>query len=110
MQPLKPRSFGRPLSDLASRLHRLVAEWVAALSWGTCRGDCHGFNARFEPDGTATLLDFDDGGAGWPDYDLAVFLWNARAFAPTRRIGCLRLITEEGAERRQRAIEQGQGP
>lgn len=30
-------------------------------------------------------LDFDDGGPGWRDYDLAVFLWSARAFGPARR-------------------------
>ena len=73
------------LIDLASRLHRLVAERSGALSWGTCHGDCHGFNARFGSDGTATLFDFDDGGAGWRAYDLAVFLWSAYAFAPARR-------------------------
>jgi Ser/Thr protein kinase RdoA (MazF antagonist) len=56
------------------------------LSWGACHGDCHGFNARFGPDGAATLFDFDDGGPGWRSYDLAVFLWSARAFAPARCI------------------------
>jgi Ser/Thr protein kinase RdoA (MazF antagonist) len=74
------------LTDLASRLHRLVAERTGAISWGTCHGDCHGFNARFGQDGTATLFDFDDGGVGWRAYDLAVFLWSACAFAPARRL------------------------
>lgn len=75
----------RYLTDLADRLHRLVSHRAGALSWGVCHGDCHGFNARFGPDGAATLFDFDDGGQGWRAYDLAVFLWSARAFAPQRR-------------------------
>ena len=82
---LNDRSEARQyLTDLASRLRRLVAERTATLSWGTCHGDCHGFNARFGGDGTATLLDFDDGGEGWRAYDLAVYLWYACAFAPAR--------------------------
>jgi Ser/Thr protein kinase RdoA (MazF antagonist) len=75
----------RYLGDLASRLHGLVAERAGALSWGACHGDCHGFNARFGPDGAATLFDFDDCGTGWRAYDLAVFLWSACAFSPARR-------------------------
>jgi Ser/Thr protein kinase RdoA (MazF antagonist) len=31
------------------------------------------------------MLDVDDGTPGWHAYDLAVFLWSARAFAPERR-------------------------
>jgi Ser/Thr protein kinase RdoA (MazF antagonist) len=75
----------RYLADLADRLRRLIAIRGGALSWGVCHGDCHGFNARFGPEGAATLLDFDDGGPGWRAYDLAVFLWSARAFGPARR-------------------------
>ncbi len=76
----------RHLMGLAGRLHRLVADRAGVLSWGVCHGDCHGFNARFGPDGAATLFDFDDGGPGWCAYDLAVFLWSASAFAPVRRV------------------------
>jgi Ser/Thr protein kinase RdoA (MazF antagonist) len=83
---LEDRSEARHyLTGLANRLHQLVFDRADALSWGTCHGDCHGFNARIGPDGTATFFDFDDGGLGWHAYDLAVFLWNACAFAPQRR-------------------------
>jgi Ser/Thr protein kinase RdoA (MazF antagonist) len=75
----------RYLTDLADRLSQRVADRAGSLTWGVCHGDCHGFNARFGPDGVVVLYDFDDGGLGWHAYDLAVFLWNARAFAPQRR-------------------------
>jgi Ser/Thr protein kinase RdoA (MazF antagonist) len=71
----------RYLTDLADRLHRLVCDRAGALSWVACHGDCHGFNARFGAGGDAILFDFDDGGPGWRAYDLAVFLWSARAGA-----------------------------
>ena len=76
----------RYLTDLGGRLDQFVSDRAETLSWGVCHGDCHGFNARFGPDGDATLFDFDDGGPGWRAYDLAVFLWSARAFAPPRRV------------------------
>lgn len=73
------------LAVLANRLRALFATRLTALSAGICHGDCHGFNARIGADGIATLLDFDDGGPGWLAYDLACWLWSARAFAPSRR-------------------------
>jgi Ser/Thr protein kinase RdoA (MazF antagonist) len=71
---------------IADRLKELIAIRAPALSWGICHGDSHGFNARIGADGVATLLDFDDGGPGWLAYDLACWLWSARAFAPARRV------------------------
>jgi hypothetical protein len=62
-----------------------VGERHGELSQCVCHGDCHGSNARIDSLGSATLIDFDDGGPGWVAYDLAVFLWTACAFFPQRR-------------------------
>jgi Ser/Thr protein kinase RdoA (MazF antagonist) len=73
------------LAGLAERLRRVVGERHGELSQCVCHGDCHGSNARIDSLGSATLIDFDDGGPGWVAYDLAVFLWTACAFFPQRR-------------------------
>jgi Ser/Thr protein kinase RdoA (MazF antagonist) len=73
------------LATIADRLGKRIESRASALSWGICHGDSHGFNARIGAGGVATLLDFDDGGPGWLSYDLATWLWSARAFAPARR-------------------------
>jgi Ser/Thr protein kinase RdoA (MazF antagonist) len=73
------------LASLAGRLRERAETCVPHLTRGVCHGDCHGFNARINEAGVATLLDFDEGGPGWLTYDLAVWMWSARAFAPARR-------------------------
>jgi len=86
----------RPLSWLLSRddledsvraeligLTRRLSDAVAdrdGLSWTRCHGDCHGYNAHIAEQGPragqAVFYDFDESGAGYLAYDLAVFLWN----------------------------------
>ena len=62
---------------VADRLRACVADVAPHLTRGYCHGDCHGYNALFDADGSATFFDFDDGGPGWLAYDLSVFLWSA---------------------------------
>ena len=67
------------LIDLTRRLSDTVAD-RDGLSWTRCHGDCHGYNAHIAEEGPragqAVFYDFDESGAGYLAYDLAVFLWN----------------------------------
>jgi Ser/Thr protein kinase RdoA (MazF antagonist) len=69
---------------VAARLRRHLEKLQAGLTVGLCHGDCHGYNATIDQD-TATLFDFDEGGAGWIAYDLATFLWSCQLHAPATR-------------------------
>ncbi|PAY04130.1 kinase [Bradyrhizobium sp. UFLA03-84] len=71
------------LTDLAARLSADLAQ-RDGLSWTRCHGDCHGYNANIAVEGPragqAVFFDFDESGAGYLAYDLAVFLWNCVIF------------------------------
>jgi len=65
------------LVDLTARLSAGLAE-RDGLCWTLCHGDCHGYNANIALQGAhagqAVFFDFDEGGAGYLAYDIAVFL------------------------------------
>jgi Ser/Thr protein kinase RdoA (MazF antagonist) len=71
------------LVDLTERLCRAWEE-RDGLSRTRCHGDCHGYNAHIAlqgpRSGQAVFFDFDESGAGYLAYDLAVFLWNCVLF------------------------------
>jgi Ser/Thr protein kinase RdoA (MazF antagonist) len=72
--------------DEFEAIARRVAERIAAfgpLTHTQCHGDCHGFNARIQDDGSAAFFDFDDGGPGYLAYDLSVFLWAKVSYGRT---------------------------